>query len=640
MSLALVLALPLTSQTPFICDGRFFMTQVIGTSTLLVEVDIDPMTQEVVFNEIRTIPTVINGIGYRAEENLIYGVHPVEHWLYRIDATGQIETLTRLDLTLGNFYLGADITPDGRFLVLVGSTDVDGIPLDEEFAYVDLDDPDYGVNIVRLSGALVNMLDIAFDPTNDRLYGFDSGGNRLVTVEPNGFVNAEFAPSPLLENAGSVFFDIFGDLFAYGSPEGGLQNTLYAVDKTNGEFTVLTTGTLARATDACSCPFSVEVRKTVTPEITLPCGIVEYKFTIANQSTRSQGGLMLEDLLPSGFTIVSIVSNPFGGNVMSADGTDFLQITDMEIPPGIDTLIIEVELDELPAGIYKNQATLFGLPVGLGETRISDDPRTLAKRDSTALIVAPLTFDTMTVNDRICIGEVIQLDASAYGTTFEWQGAPGITEGVRDIATPGTYFVDAMTPCDTATIIFEVSESQVSVAVSASKTDILLGEEVALSSFVEQSDTIITYAWGDPLGGTLSCDNCAEPIALPYDNVTYTLTVTNGDGCTDTDEVTLRVDNTRSFYAPNVFSPNGDGVNDVFYLQGFGLGQINRLDIYNRWGGMVYSSPRGLINDRTIGWDGRVGSTPAEPAVYTWVAEISYIDGTVDIYAGDLTLLR
>ena len=631
------------AQIPFICDGRFYMTQVVGTRTQLVEVDIDPNTQEVVFNEIRTnIPNIINAIGYRAEENLIYGIEPQEHDLFRIDALGTVEKLADLDLTTGFFYLGADITPDGRFLVLVGSTDVQGVPLDDELAFVDLEDPSYSVSIVKLKGALVNMLDVAFDPTNDVLYGFDSGGNRLVTIDPDGTVNADFPPSPLLENAGSLFFDIFGDLYAYGSPEGGLQNTLYSVDKNTGEFGILTTGDLARATDACSCPFSVEVRKLVDPEITLPCGRVKYSFAIANQSTRDQGGIMLEDLLPSGFTILSILNNPFGGTVQSGPGTDLLQITDMVIPPGKDTLVIEVELDDLPPGVYKNQATLYGLPVGLGETRISDDPRTLTKRDSTTLIVTALNFDSMTVEDRVCLGQEISLDATAYGSTFRWLDDPTITTGERFVGQPGMYTVEASTPCDTVFITYDVESSDIDVSVFASDTEILLGDTVRLSSVVTLSDTGVVYQWLDPLGGSLTCINCPDPLAIPFDEeVTYTLQVQNSDGCIDEAEVTILVDFTRTFYAPNVFSPNGDGANDIFYLQGFGLGQIERFEIYNRWGGVVYRAPiGGLINEATYGWNGTINGKQADLGVYVWVARISYLDGTSEVYSGDVTLLR
>jgi len=486
------------------------------------------------------------------------------------------------------------------------------------------------------------MLDIAFDPTDDQLYAFDSGGNRLVKILADGTVVAPYAPSPLLENAGSVFFDVFGDLFSYGSPVGaqGVQNTLYAVNKNTGVFKILTTGAKARATDACSCPYSVEVRKLVTPEVAIPCGIVQYVFEIANLSTRSQGGLTFEDVLPPGFTITAIIRNPFVGNVVSGVGTQTLQITDMVIPSGQDTLIIEVALDDLAPGVYKNQAQLFGLPVGLGETRVSDDPRTLPKRDSTSLIVAPIDFDTMEVKELVCLGENIVLDPSAYGLTFLW--SDGSTSSTLEVSMEGVYSVEAASLCDTVTIIYDVRESLIDVSVFADAVDIQLGERVQLSSSVSQTGDSVFYAWGDPFEqGTLSCLTCPDPVATPIGDVIYELTVTDEQGCSASDQVSIRVDREHIIYTGNVFSANGSGVNDIFFIQGKGRGEIFRFDIYNRWGGLVYSAPSGgFVNDPGFGWDGRIDNKYAEPGVYAWVADIRYLDNTSEVISGDVTLMR
>jgi len=606
-------------------------------------VDIDPVTQEVVFKTIEgNLGVVINGIGYRSEENLIYGVEPQFHYLFQLDANGSLKQVTGLDLTNGYFYLGADITPDGKYLVLIGSTEIGGIPVDVEMAYVDLEDPNYGVTRIRLKGELVNMLDIAFDPQDEQLYAFDSGGKRLVKILPDGTVIAPFPPTSILDVAGSVFFNVFGDLFSYGSPggTGGYQNTLYAVDKNTGVFQILTTGARARATDACSCPFSVEVRKSVLPEVTIPCGRVQYSFEIANLSTRSQGGITFEDFLPPGFTISAILRNPFAGNIISGVGMQTLQIIDMVVPSGVDTLIIEVELDDIAPGVYKNQAHLYGLPIGLGESRVSDNPRTLIRRDSTVLIVNPIGFDTMMVEELVCIGESLLLDPSAYGVTFNWND--GSTAPSRVVEGGGLYIVEAASLCDTVTIIYEVSESLIDVSVFAEIFDIELGERIQLSSTVSQTGDSVIYSWDDPFKkSTLSCLACPDPVAIPIGDVTYELTVTDEEGCSATDNVSIRVDVSHAIYTGNVFSPNGDGANDIFFIQGKGIGEIYRFDIYNRWGGLVFSAGSGgFVNDPGYGWDGRINSKYAEPAVYTWVADVRYLDDTSDVLGGDVTLLR
>jgi gliding motility-associated-like protein len=298
-----------------------------------------------------------------------------------------------------------------------------------------------------------------------------------------------------------------------------------------------------------------------------------------------------------------------------------------------------VEVGEVLPGVYKNQAQLFGLPVALGETRISDDPRTLAKKDSTSLIIQGVPFDTLEVDRLVCVGESITLDPSFYGVTFEWDD--GFTEAVRDVTGAGIYGVNAYSLCDSVYIIYDVGESRIDVEISASETDVILGESVFLTSEVNQSGMQVTYEWIDPFDRqTLDCYPCPRTNALPIDDVTYQLVVTDENGCTAVDDVFIAVDTDVTLYAPNVFSPNGDGVNDVFFLQGKGIGEIYRLDIFNRWGGLVYSANDGFVNDVTVGWNGKIKGEYAEPAVYTWVADIRYINGEQEIISGDVTLLR
>ncbi|MCS6930531.1 MAG: gliding motility-associated C-terminal domain-containing protein, partial [Saprospiraceae bacterium] len=74
-----------------------------------------------------------------------------------------------------------------------------------------------------------------------------------------------------------------------------------------------------------------------------------------------------------------------------------------------------------------------------------------------------------------------------------------------------------------------------------------------------------TYAWRPSTG--LSCANCPNPVARPQETTTYWLRVENDRGCWAEDSLTLRVRASAvALYAPNVFSPNGDGHNDFFTL--------------------------------------------------------------------------
>jgi gliding motility-associated-like protein len=93
-------------------------------------------------------------------------------------------------------------------------------------------------------------------------------------------------------------------------------------------------------------------------------------------------------------------------------------------------------------------------------------------------------------------------------------------------------------------------------------------------------------------------------------------------------------------YFPNIISPNGDGENERFTLFGRNVAEIELLQIYNRWGALVYEKNGLLFNDELDGWDGRVKGEPPLPGVYVWQARIRYSDGVVDWFKGDVTVIR
>ena len=77
--------------------------------------------------------------------------------------------------------------------------------------------------------------------------------------------------------------------------------------------------------------------------------------------------------------------------------------------------------------------------------------------------------------------------------------------------------------------------------------------------------------------------------------------------------------------APNVFTPNGDGVNDLFVVKFWSMKNL-KISIYNRWGKRIHfwesSDVRGFGNTYTATvWDGRLGGRYASPGVYYYVAE-------------------
>jgi gliding motility-associated-like protein len=151
----------------------------------------------------------------------------------------------------------------------------------------------------------------------------------------------------------------------------------------------------------------------------------------------------------------------------------------------------------------------------------------------------------------------------------------------------------------------------------------------------------VSIQWG-PMS-VLSCSTCPSTFAYPPNDQYVTLTVVDAEGCTATDSIMIFVFVPKQIFIPTVFSPNGDGINDFFYIQGgeFAV-SVDYLLVADRWGDVVYEigGPMVPVNDPNFGWDGTLGGKPMFPAVFTYLTRIRFTDGQVLPFSGTVTLVR
>lgn len=140
------------------------------------------------------------------------------------------------------------------------------------------------------------------------------------------------------------------------------------------------------------------------------------------------------------------------------------------------------------------------------------------------------------------------------------------------------------------------------------------------------------YWWSPP--DSLSCDDCLQPVANPSTLTNYVLYTVDQNGCTNSDTVTVYID--AVLYVPNAFTPNGDGMNDIFYAYGK---EINTFVMYvfNRWGELIYTT-----EDLNTGWDGTYKGIVSPSDVYVWkIIYTDYIHPEVyNEMIGHVTLVR
>ena len=171
--------------------------------------------------------------------------------------------------------------------------------------------------------------------------------------------------------------------------------------------------------------------------------------------------------------------------------------------------------------------------------------------------------------------------------------------------------------------------------------EIELGDSLTmLDPVIISSLPIDSFIW-DP-GNQLSCTDCKNPRVTAIKNQLYTLTVIDVNGCSASAQVLVDVDRNRNVFIPNVFSPNGDGINDKFKIfTGIGVTKINFVRLYDRWGELLFEeidlqpSP-----DGTPGWDGNYRGEKLNPAVFLYLVEVEFLDGVKLLYRGDVTLLK
>lgn len=154
------------------------------------------------------------------------------------------------------------------------------------------------------------------------------------------------------------------------------------------------------------------------------------------------------------------------------------------------------------------------------------------------------------------------------------------------------------------------------------------------------SNVIINW-YSDPPDPNMSCTDCLNPEVFPPGTTTYYMEVITQDSCIAVDEVVVRVKLERPIYAPNIFTPNNDGINEFFSLYtNRAAVEVNLLRIYDRWGNMVYEGENLPLNDPSVGWDGTFNGQTVNPGVFAWYAEITFIDDVTAEFTGDVTIVR
>ncbi|MBI1225662.1 MAG: T9SS type B sorting domain-containing protein [Bacteroidetes bacterium] len=232
-------------------------------------------------------------------------------------------------------------------------------------------------------------------------------------------------------------------------------------------------------------------------------------------------------------------------------------------------------------------------------------------------------FDPFPDTVLMCNGQPVNLDASFYDADFQW--TTGDTNAFTVVFDTGSYTVIAN--IDGCTLREKVTVVDANFAnLMPTDTTFCKGDEILLAPGIPGQ-----YSWSN--------GKKTENIKVTKSG-TYSATITNNCGEFNFKQKAIATDCLCRIYVPNVFSPNGDGINDLLEI---GMGcdyeyETKHLEIYDRWGNSVFSTNK----IGTEKWDGTYRGKPAQTGVYTWFLtyDLSY-EGKIRsiLEEGSVTLL-
>jgi gliding motility-associated-like protein len=260
--------------------------------------------------------------------------------------------------------------------------------------------------------------------------------------------------------------------------------------------------------------------------------------------------------------------------------------------------------------------------------------------------VVSFSADYLSGCDPLC---VVLTDNStvAGGTITGWNwtvdGANYSTDTVAHCFTAGIYdialTVTSSAGCtSSATILGMINVFPVpDAAFTAPLNTSVLSPNV---QFTDLSTNAASWSWNfnDPFTAGGGASTLQNPNYTFSEAGTYCaeLTVTSANGCVDSTSYCVIIDPEFTFYIPNAFSPNGDGVNDEFYAKGEYIKKFEMF-IYDRWGNNIFYS-----DDINKHWDGKAnhGNDVAQQDVYVYTIRLTDNKDKKHKYVGTVTIVK
>lgn len=244
---------------------------------------------------------------------------------------------------------------------------------------------------------------------------------------------------------------------------------------------------------------------------------------------------------------------------------------------------------------------------------------------------APASF-SLGEDTTVCPGEIILLSSPSIFYDVLWQDGSGMLHLIVD--RPGIYSLQLSNDCGMASDEIEISYDtdipQLNLDASIPWCD---GEVITLDA---TQNFVAEYLWST--GTNAPSIEINTPglytidVAAPCKTISQVVEIYQNTDC----DVAIH----NNIYIPNIFSPDGNGVNDLFYVSFGSALQVISVEgsIFDRWGNLVFASKQNPYQ-----WDGSFATEEALPGVYVYLIKCTYLDGSVErdlLLSGDVSLIR
>ncbi|MEP6647596.1 MAG: gliding motility-associated C-terminal domain-containing protein [Saprospiraceae bacterium] len=288
---------------------------------------------------------------------------------------------------------------------------------------------------------------------------------------------------------------------------------------------------------------------------------------------------------------------------------------------------------------------IAGIPNGLYSVSISDANGCMTSGEIT-LTEPPLLEMNLFVSVPDCFESemgMVQVEATGGVSPYVYSidEINFSSQNIFDGLTSGAFTLSVRDANDCVTSEIIAIHIPFPVNVDLGQNQILnIGDSISITAMVNVPYNLLDSIKWTGLESS-PCPTCLEQTVAPIITSAYSIQVINNDGCKAEDEVEVTVAKNDDVFVPNVFSPNGDGTNDVLLISaGSFVKSIVDFSVYDRWGNFVFHASNFQANQNQIAWDGNFQSTRLNSGVYTYRLVALLKDGKQTNRFGDITLLR